>query len=110
MDDIMNQGVVGALAFGKAKAKTQEEWAKDLERIWDRSTGMLLKQKGFRGLRAFWAVDGSRDTMVMGIWETMEDRMAYERSISPGVQGAFDEILEAPARRQKFVLVRRTVN
>ena len=110
MAQYMDLGMVAALAYGKAKARASEGWARDLEKVWDRSTGVLLKQKGFLGLRCLWCSDDSGEVIILGMWDTMAHRLAYEASVSKGVRGAFEETMQGPARRLKYIVVKKTAS
>jgi len=71
---------------------------------------VLLRQKGFLGLRALWCSDNSGEVIVMGIWDTMANRLAYEASVAKGVRGAFEETMQGPALRKKYLVVKRTTH
>ena len=104
----LEEGMIVALFHAKAKAKTQEEWDKALAKVWDDSVSMLKSQKGFVGMKALWSIDDSGEVVVMGIWENLVDRLAYESTLAGKVRANIETTLEKRPERPKYVVLKST--
>ncbi|MFH1485293.1 MAG: antibiotic biosynthesis monooxygenase [Chloroflexota bacterium] len=106
MANTLDKGMIVALLHAKAKAKTREEWGKALDKFWADDLALLKKQRGFVGAKALWAIDDSGEVVVMGIWDNLEDRLAYEKTVAEHVRANIETTIEKRPARPKYVVVR----
>ena len=105
---VLEKGMIVALFHARAKAKTHEEWDRDLGEVWDDTAAILKNQKGFVGMKALWAIDDSGEVIVMGIWDNLADRLAYESTVAGKVRASIETTLEKRPERPKYVVVKST--
>ncbi|MDO8531483.1 MAG: hypothetical protein Q7T26_04835 [Dehalococcoidia bacterium] len=104
--DRIKEGHIVAIMSAKSRAPTRDEYAREIARIWDKATRPLETQKGFLSAQVLYNIEGTRLAHVMGFWATLEQRLAYEGSISRQVRGPFESITESPYPRPKYVVVK----
>ena len=102
----MRKGNVIAIATARAKARTRQEWEKAVEGVWADAVRELRANAGFMGLLALWNNDDSRQASVIGVWDTMEHRMAYEARSSTYVRGLFNAIFEEVPQRPRWIITK----
>src|SRR4051812_31488872 len=74
----LERGNVAAVLRARAKASTQQEWEADVAQIWDQVVAELQTNPGYRGALALWNSDEPGTVLVIGLWESMAHRLAYE--------------------------------
>ena len=102
----LKPGVVAALFNAQARAATREAWEQDVAAIWDRAVDLLKQNRGFKGIVTLWNSDDSREVCVIGLWEDMETRLAYERGSASDVGDLFNGIFQAVPHRPRFLVTR----
>lgn len=107
MGNELKEGTIVAMFRAKAKAKSRDEWRKELDKFWDEDVSIIKTQKGFVGMRALWALDDSGEVVLMGIWDNLEDRLAYEQGVAKKVRSKMEATLEGGRpERPKYVVVK----
>ena len=102
----LKPGAVAALFTAQAKATNREAWERDVEGVWDRAVDLLRQNPGFKGIVTLWNNDDSREVCVIGLWEDLETRLAYERGNASDVRDLFNGIFQAVPHRPRFVVTR----
>lgn len=102
----MQKGNVIAIASACAKAGTRQAWETAVDRVWADAIRELRTNPGFMGLVAVWNDDDSRRASIIGVWDTMEHRLAYEARSSTYVRGLFNDIFEEVPQRPRWVVTR----
>jgi hypothetical protein len=100
----LDPGNVVAVLVARAKVRTQEEWETAVAGIWDQAVAELRSNSGFKGLLALWSDDRERGVSVVGLWDTMEHRLAYEARSATAVRGLFNALFEEVPERPRFVV------
>ena len=104
--EVMKPGTLLAVLTAKAKSKKREAFAAELAPVYSATGESLHTQDGFIGHHALWDLDDSRGVHAIAVWESLEKRLAYERTIAPGVRGRTETVLEGPFPRPKYVVVK----
>ena len=102
----LKPGVVAALFTAQAKATTSEAWERDVAGVWDRAVDLLGQNRGFKGIVTLWNNDDSREVCIIGLWEDLETRLAYESGNASDVRDLFNGIFQAVPHRPRFVVTR----
>lgn len=81
---------------------SRAQWDAGIERAWPVFIAEMALNPGFKGAGAFWTVE-TGEVSIVGVWEDMDKRLAYERNSSETVRAIFNALLEQPAKRHKQV-------
>ena len=100
----METGTVVAMLITHAKAGSREEWEAGVESIWKDAIGELQTNPGFKGLVTMWNDDDSGQVSVIGLWDNMEHRLAYEARSSGYVRGLFNGLFKQEPDRPRFLI------
>lgn len=106
MTHVVKPGNIIAYLTGKAKASTAEAWVRDLDKVWDAMTEVTFNQKGFLAMKALWNLDNSRNILVLAFWNSLPERLAYEKAAAGGVRANMETTLVGPPPRPKYEVVR----
>ncbi len=98
------KGNVAAIFMAQAKSKTEAEWEKDVEGVWDEAVEILKSNRGFKGLLALWNHGNTGEVCIIGLWEDIETRLNYEATTAQAVRDLFNAIFEAVPNRPRFVV------
>jgi len=101
-------GHIAAILTARSRARTRADFERDLAKVWEEATRIASAQPGFVASQVLWSIENTREARVMGFWETLNARLAYERSVSGQVRSRFESVLEPPYPRPKYVVVRST--
>ena len=105
----MESGNVAAILFAQARARSRVEWERGLDAIWPEVLRELRSNPGFKGLLALWKEDDSGQVSIIGLWDTMEHRLAYERRSADSVRARFNALFQAVPDRPRFYVSRATL-
>ncbi len=100
----MEAGNVAAILFAKAKVKSRAEWESAVAGIWDDTVAEVRSNPGFIGILTLWNSDDSGQVSVIGVWESMEHRLAYEARSAEYVRGLFNPLFEAVPDRPRYII------
>jgi hypothetical protein len=100
----LDSGNVAAVLMARARAATREEWEAGVAKIWDEAVAELQTNDGFKGLLALWNSDRPRSVSVMGLWDTMEHRLAYEARSAASVRAFFNPLFEEVPDRPRYIV------
>ena len=100
----LKEGLIAAIIVEKAKAKTQDEWEKQMAPAFERACQMLSQNPGFKGMLAFWNTENNGDVVMMGLWDSLEKRMNYEGASASSVRELFNPLFEEIPKRPRYVL------
>ena len=100
----MQPGYVVVYFSAPAKARSRQEWQSSLDRVWPDVVAELRTNPGFKGAAALWNLDDSGQVSVIGQWENMEYRKAYEKRSSPQLRALMDTLFrDVPSRPRLLV-------
>lgn len=102
----MESGTVAAMLIAEAHAKNPHEWEAAVEDIWDNAINELKTNNGFKGLIAMWNNDNSNQVSVIGLWDTMEHRLAYESRSADYVRGLFNNLFRRVPDRPRYIVTK----
>ena len=102
----MEAGNIAAMLMAKAKAANRREWEASVHGIWDQAVTELRTNPGFKGLVALWNNDDSGQVAVIGLWDNLEHRLAYEARSADKVRGFFNPLFQEVPERPRFVVTR----
>ena len=102
----MEAGNIAAMLMVKAKAENRGEWEASVHAIWEDAITELRTNPGFKGLVALWNNDDSGQVAVIGLWDNLERRMAYEARSADKVRGFFNPLFQEVPDRPRFVVTR----
>ena len=105
----MEAGTIAAMLMAQAKVRTREEWEEAVEGIWQDALQELRSNPGFKGLVALWNSDDSGQVAVIGLWDDMEHRLAYEARSAAHVRGLFNALFQQVPDRPRFIVSRATL-
>ncbi len=100
----LKEGTIAAVIVEKAKAKSQEEWERQVAPVWKQACQLLGQNPGFKGILVFWSKENNGDVIMMGLWDSLEKRMNYEDSSAKSVQGLFNPLFQKTPKRPRYVL------
>jgi hypothetical protein len=96
-------GTVAVWLVVGVKAKTREEWDAGVAKIWDEQLAELKSNRGFIGAVALWNNDEPGHGSVLGLWDGLENRLAYEARSTKARQIWAVLFDEAPVRTRYIV-------
>ncbi|MCI0770200.1 MAG: antibiotic biosynthesis monooxygenase [Chloroflexi bacterium] len=105
----METGNVAALFTVQGKLPTQAEWEAALDANWDDAVEELRSNPGFKGIVALWNSDDSGEVAIIGLWENMERRLAYEARSAEKVRALFDPLFQSVPNRPRFIVSRSSL-
>src|ERR1700760_3794270 len=105
----MESGYIMAIFFANAKMKNRQEWNAALDGVWPELLAELRTNPGFKGMVATWNVDDSGEVSVIGLWETMEARLGFEKRSSTKVRAIFESLMQAMPNRYRFEVTKATL-
>lgn len=88
---------------GRPNAGSREEWDAALEKVWPDFIAEMSTNPGYRGAVAVWTVE-SGEVSIIGVWESMAHRLAYEAHSSDKVRAIFNALLAEGRTRHKQVV------
>jgi quinol monooxygenase YgiN len=100
----MKPGNIVVFFFARAKAKDRDEWEAQLEKVWPEAVRELQSNPGFLGSSAMWDIDKPGRVAVIGQWESMEHRLAYESRSSPKLREVFNTLFQDIPERPRLVV------
>lgn len=98
-----------AIFFAQAKVKHRKEWDAALESVWPELMEELRKNPGFKGMVAMWNVDDSGDVSVIGLWESMEHRLGFEKRSAPRVRAIFESLMHQKPDRYRYLVTKASI-
>jgi len=98
-------GTVLGWVTGRVRDGHRETWDAALEKVWPEFLAEMSSNAGYQGAAALWAVE-TGEVSVVGIWQSMEHRLAYEARSSGKVRAIFNALLEDPPTRVKQVVAK----
>ena len=102
--DGLSEGNVLGVVTGIARAASREEWNAQVDKAWPDVVAELSSNAGYIGVVALWNSNGSEEVSIVGVWETMEHRLAYEARSATRVRAIFNGLLvESPSRYKQVV-------
>ena len=105
----MEAGNVVAMFLEETRFSSREEWERACAGVWDDALAELRTNPGFRGLAAFWADDDTVRGGVMGLWDSLEDRLRYEARSAGKVRALFDPFFTRGPRRPRLHVTNATM-
>lgn len=96
-------GYVLGFVTGQAKAATRELWEAELEKVWPKFISAMNTNPGYKGAFSTWNTDKPGEVSIVGIWESMEHRLAYEAKSSTTVRAIFNAMISEPVRYRPTV-------
>lgn len=100
----LHKGMVAGVIMEKAKARTREEWERELSKVWDEACRRIEKTPGFKGMLAYWDISNSGNVIMMGLWEDRDRRMNYEGTTAQSVRDLFNPLFEDVPDRPRYVI------
>ncbi len=83
----------------------RDHWDATLEKVWPQFISEMAKNAGYKGAASFYTVE-TGEVSIVGIWEDMAARLAYEANSSEKVRAIFNALLDAPPTRHKQVITK----
>lgn len=93
---------------GHATAASAAQWDREVALVWDSVATTVLGQAGFLSTKTFWNQDDSGDVVMLAYWNSLAERLAYERAASGGVRASMETTLREVPVRLKYELVGAT--
>ncbi len=91
-----------AVLVGKARAKSAEEWSRALDPVWPQQQAVLRAQKGFMDCKALWNIENNQEIIVLAYWNSLPERLAYEKAAAAAPRALMETTLQGPPPRPKF--------
>ena len=96
-------GYVLGVVVGQAKAQSNDEWNAAVEKVWPEFIAILESNPGYKGAYAAWNPDKPGEVSIIGIWQSMEHRLAYEAKSAPQIRELFNALISNPQRYKVVV-------
>jgi len=100
-------GYVLGYVTGFARAASREEWDREVEKNWPAFIAEMETNAGFKGAYALYTIETGK-VSILGMWETLEHRLAYEAKSSGAVRAIFNALLKEGPRRYRHVVTKAT--